>query len=178
MNRMGPMGCGVKRDTRNPAGRDSGKLVSLTASGVAAGAAVGTGVSVGDRVGVAVGSVVGVAAEMESGVAIADAAGAAIGTGMSVGDGVGVFVGLAVGVAGEAETAATIGDAAGEAPATGVPTTAGPEAVGLGVDTGSSSPQAARTGPTIARMKPQVKSIRMERIIEGSALRGPRIMGH
>ena len=120
------MGCGVKRDMRNPAGRVSGKFVSLIAFGVAAGAAVGTGMSVGDRVGVAVGSAVGVAAELG--------------------------------------TALTIGDAAGEATATRVPTTASPGAIGFGVDTGSGSPQATRTGPTIARMKPQVKSVRMNEL--------------
>ena len=136
MNRIGPMGCGVKRDMRNPAGRISGKVVSLTAFGVVAGAAVGTGVSVGDRVGVAMGSAVGVAAEVGA--------------------------------------AAAIGDAAGEASATGVPTTASPVAVGLRVDGCSGAPQAARTDPTIAKMKPQAKSVRMKPIIKGSALRGPR----
>ena len=151
------MRCGVKRDMRNPAGRVSGNFVSLTASGVAAGAAVGTGVSVGDRAGVA--------------------AGAAVGTGVSVGDGVGVAAGSADGVAAKVGTAVAIGDAAGEASATGVSTTASPGAVGLGVDTGSGSPQAARKGPTIARMKPQAKSVRMKRIISGSAPRGPRIRG-
>ncbi len=138
MNRIGPMGCGVKRDTRKPAGRVSGKFVSLIAFGVAAEAAVGTGVSVGDCVGVAAGSTVGVAAEVG--------------------------------------TALTIGDAAREASVTGVPTTASPGPAGLGVDTGSGSPQPARTDPTIASMK-QVKRVRMKRIIKGSALRGPRISG-
>ena len=120
------MGCGVKRDMRNPAGRVSGKFVSLIAFGVAAGAAVRTGMSVGDRVSVAVGSVDRVAVELG--------------------------------------TALTIGDAAGEASATRVPTTASPGAIGLGVDTGSGSPQATRMGPTIARMKPQVKSVRMNEL--------------
>ncbi len=69
------MGCGVKRDTRNPAGRVSGTFVSLTAFGVAAGAAVGIRMSVGDRVGVAVGSVVGVAAKMGTAVVISDGSG-------------------------------------------------------------------------------------------------------
>ncbi len=138
MNRMGPMGCGVNRDTRKPAGRVNGTFVSLIAFGVAAGAAVRTGVSVGDGVGVAVGSAVGVAAEVG--------------------------------------TAVTIGDAVGEGSATGVPTTASPGAVGLGVDAGSGSPQAARTDPTMARMK-QVENVRIKRIIKGSALRGPRIRG-
>ena len=172
---MGPMGCGVKRDMRNPAGRDSGKLVSLTPFGVAARAAVGTGVSIGDR-GVAVGSAVGVAAEAGTAVVIGDA-GAAVGTGVLVGVRVGVAAGSADGVAAEVGTAVTIGDAAREASVTGVPTTASPGAIGLGVDTGSASPQAARTGPTIARMKPHIKSVRMKRIIKGSALQGPRIRG-
>ena len=105
------------------------------------------------------------------------AVGAAVETGVSVGERVGVAVGPAVGVAAEAGTAVAVGDAAGAASATGVPTTASPVAVGLGVDTGSGSPQAARSGPTIARIKPQAKSVRMNRIITGFALRGPRIRG-
>ena len=169
------MGRGVKRDMRNPAGRVSGKFVSLIAFGVAAGAAVGTGASVGDCVGVAVGSAVGVAAEVGTAVAIGDAAGGAVGTGASVGDCVGV--GSAVAVVAEVGTAVPIGDEAGAASATGVPATTSPAAVGLGADTGSGSPQAARAGPAIARMKPQAKSARMKRIIKGSALRGPRIRG-
>ena len=121
------MGCGVKRDMRNPAGRVSGKSVSLTALCVAAGPAVGTGVLAGDLVGVAVGSVVGVAVEVG--------------------------------------TAVAIGDAVGEAFATGVPATESPGAVGLGMDTGSGSPQAASEAPTIARIRPRAKSVRMKRII-------------
>ena len=148
----------------------------MTAFGVAAEAAVGTGASVGDGVGVAVGSAVGVAVDMGTAVAIGDEAGAAVGTGVSISDRVGVAVGSVVGVGTEMGTAATTGDAAREASATGVPTTAGPGAVGLGVDTGSGSPQAARTGTTMPRMK-QVRTVRMKRIIKGSALRGPRIRG-
>ena len=158
MNRIGPMGCGVKRVMRNPAGRVSGKFVSLTAFGVAAGAAVGTGVSVGDRAGVAGGAAVG------TGVSVGDragaAGGAAVGTGVSVGDRVDVAVGPIVGVAAGVGTAVAIGDEAGAASPTGVPATTSPGAVGLGADTGSGSPQAARRAPTIARMKPQAKSVR------------------
>jgi hypothetical protein len=58
---------------RNPAGRISGKFVSLTASGVAAGAAVGTGVGVG------VGVEVGLSAVVSLGVGVAVAVGSRVG---------------------------------------------------------------------------------------------------
>ena len=103
INRIGPMGSGVKREIRNPPGRLSGKLVSFTASDSCVG--VGSGVGPGGNVAVGDGTRVGVRAAVGVPFGVAGVTPVSVGCGIGVGDGasvgVGIFSGVAIGTCSE-----------------------------------------------------------------------------